>query len=50
MKNEINLEVKKLQNPHEYWGFNFYDLPFEIVVVILKWHLNLVCWCGKYIL
>jgi hypothetical protein len=25
-------------------------LPFEIVFVILKWHLNLVCWCGMYIL
>jgi hypothetical protein len=49
-KNVINLEVKKLQNPHQHWGLFLYDLPFEIVFVILKCHLNLLCWCGMYIL
>jgi hypothetical protein len=35
---------------HQHWGHNFYDLPFEIVFVILKWHLNRVCWRDVYIL
>ena len=36
MNNVINLEVKKLQNPHGHRGYNFYDLPFEIFFIILK--------------
>ena len=50
MNNVINLEVKNYKILINIEVIIFYDLPFEIVFVILKWHLNLVCWCGIYIL